>query len=702
MTGVDFRALFESAPGPFLVLTTDLVIVAVSDAYLAATMTTRETLIGRAMFDAFPDNPEDANATGVRNLRASLERVVRTARADTMPIQKYDIRRPRESGGGFEVRHWAPRNSPVLAADGSVRYVIHHVEDVTEFVGLRDRAHHEQLMLSEQLRDARAEIAAWEAVRVANRARDEVLEQLRASEHRFRSLVDSMPLVAWSAGADGSVDFFNRRWFEYTGIPLEDAQGWGWERAIHPDDRPDVHAEWMRAVVSNAEASAEFRLRGTDGAYRWFLAHVVPVRDEQGRVTRWFGTTTDIDDQRRVITERTRLFNLEQRARAEAEASSRAKDEFLAMVSHELRTPLNAILGYSTMLKMGAVAPERAAAAVERIERNARVQAQLIEDVLDVSRIVNGKLQVDSKPVEFAQVVESAIDAMRPVAEARNITIHTERLDAGATIWGDAQRLQQVAWNLVSNAVKFSPDGATVVVRLEKKERTASLVVLDHGKGIEPSFLPELFTPFRQADTSTTRRHGGLGLGLAIVRSLVQAMGGTVSAHSDGEGHGARFEVTMALAMHDDSRASVNAPVETIAPQLAPLTGVRVLGVDDEGSARDVLGEMLGACGASVTLASSADEAFEILVREGTDVLVSDIAMPSSDGYSLMRRVRTEAPPALRSIPAVALTAYASVDDRRTALAAGFDAHFSKPAEPVALSRLIARLVESGGARSQV
>jgi signal transduction histidine kinase/CheY-like chemotaxis protein len=405
--------------------------------------------------------------------------------------------------------------------------------------------------------------------------------------------------------------------------------------------------------------------------------------------------------------ERVRLLAAEKEARSEAEAANRSKDEFLATLSHELRTPLNAILGWAQLLRTGALPADEATQGLETIERNAKAQAQLIDDLLDLSRIISGKLRVESRPVDLVAVVEGALDSVRPAADAKGIRV-VPVLDAHAgPVAGDAGRLQQVAWNLLSNAVKFTPRGGRVDVWLCATASDAELTVSDDGAGIQPEFLPRVFDRLRQADGSSTRRHGGLGLGLAIVRHLVELHGGTVSASSAGEGRGATFTVRLPLAARNvpatheqDPGHRPTPPAERRDVSASPpgrlLEGVKVLVVDDEADARDVLRLGLEQRGASVTAAASASEALAGLRDAGAafHVLLSDIGMPDEDGYSLIRRVRQLGASRGGGVPAIALTAYARAEDRARALEAGFDEHVSKPVEPVVLAATVADLLD--------
>ena len=383
-------------------------------------------------------------------------------------------------------------------------------------------------------------------------------------------------------------------------------------------------------------------------------------------------------------------------ALAAAEEANRLKDEFLAVLSHELRTPLNAILGWARMLRAGTLAESDIPRALETIERNAQAQAQLIEDLLDVSRIVSGKLRLDMRPVDIGEVVEEAIDTVRPTADARGVSLVAAVTHVGP-VSGDAQRLQQVVWNLLSNSIKFTPPGGTVHVRVDQSGSMVRVAVTDTGQGIDPEFLPHVFDRFRQASSTPGQtRRKGLGLGLAIVRHLVEAHAGTVNATSDGPGQGATFTVEMPVMVGRTVLSTE--PPHGYAPgtleTTLTLTGVRLLVVDDDADAREMLRIALQQYGAVVRLAASAEDALAAVGEECPDVLVSDIEMPDASGYDLVRSLRHSDALEVRRLPAVALTAYARTEDRVKALLAGFQSHVPKPVEPAELVTVIASLAQ--------
>lgn len=386
--------------------------------------------------------------------------------------------------------------------------------------------------------------------------------------------------------------------------------------------------------------------------------------------------------------ERTEHLMRAEAARAEAETTNRIKDEFLAVLSHELRTPLNPILGWSQLLRRGKLDAAKTAFALETIERNAKLQTQLIEDLLDISRIMQGKLSLHMAPVNLVSTIESAIETVRLAAEAKSIQVQIRLEPMTGQVLGDAARLQQIVWNLLSNAVKFTPVAGQIQIHLKQVGSQVQIQVSDTGKGIHPNFLPHVFEYFRQEDGKTTRKFGGLGLGLAIVRHLVELHGGTVEAESPGEAKGATFTVSLPLLTKPDESDEPTAS-ESLSPALAILTNLRVLLVDDEIDARDYLTFLLETNQAIVTAAASADEALQAFEHSQFDLLISDIGMPEMDGYMLIQQIRSQVDPPKQQVPAIAVTAYAGEADREQALRAGFQRHIAKPVEPDTLLAVI-------------
>lgn len=520
---------------------------------------------------------------------------------------------------------------------------------------------------------------------------------IRESELKFRTLADIMPQMVWITRPDGYNEYFNQRWYDYTGKTLAQSIGEGWQNILHPDDLARTIAVWQNCLQTGTSYNIEYRLRRSDGEYRWHLGKALPLHEQDGKIVKWFGSCTDIHDQKLVIEERAQALERERAARIELERASQMKDEFLAIVSHELRSPLNGILGWSRLLRTRKLPPDKIEQALESIERNAQAQTQLIEDLLDISRIIRGNIRLNLRPTSLIPVIQAALDTVRPVANNKSISIDSQ-LDVDVTVSGDPERLQQIVWNLLSNAVKFTPEGGRVEIRLEQTETSVQIQVIDTGKGISPEFLAYVFERFRQADSTTTRNQGGLGLGLAIVRNLVELHSGTVCVASQGEGKGATFTVKLPILP-----TSFNITAEQILIQRQTtwdtniqITGLKILVVDDEPDTREFIQTALEQYGATVSTASSAREALELLPIFKPDVLLSDIGMPGEDGYSLIRQIRTRPPEQGRNVPAAALTAYARQSDRLQALSAGFQIHISKPIEPIQLLKIVASLAGRG------
>lgn len=525
------------------------------------------------------------------------------------------------------------------------------------------------------------------ALREAQERRDyqHAIAALHLSERRFRTLADAVPNFVWINNADGEADYLNSRWQEYTGTSFGVQKAQTWVGATHPDDMEAVTETRTIGIRSGNPYEIECRIRRHDGVYRWHLVRVVPFKDEQDQLLYWYGTATDIDDAKRLYHQ--------------AKEANRIKDEFLAVLSHELRTPLNPIVGWSRLLRAKPPDPITLARGLETIERNAKIQTQLIEDLLDVSRILRGKFSLNAQPVNLVTVIESALETVRLSADAKSIQLEFNAADnINYVALGDAGRLQQMIWNLLSNAIKFTPNHGHVEIELTidstrtlADEQYAKITVRDTGKGIDSEFLPYVFDSFRQADGSTTRTFGGLGLGLAIVRHLIELHGGTVEAISLGDGKGSTFTVKLPLLKHEDGRLDENRDSSfNLHSSPLPLAGLRILVVDDE---RDTLGWMtilLEQSGAIVHSALSAEKAFAAIEQFKPNILLSDIGMPEEDGYMLLKRVRASENGS--QIPAIALTAYARIEDRERAIAAGFQDHLAKPIE---LEQLIKAVIKA-------
>jgi PAS domain S-box-containing protein len=488
--------------------------------------------------------------------------------------------------------------------------------------------------------------------------RKRVEDALQASEARLREFADAAPAMLWITERDGACSFLSRRWYEFTGLTEAAGLGLGWLDSIHPEDRAAAEAMYLEAYANPRPFELDYRLRGADGEYRWVLDSARPRFAPDGEFLGFIGSLIDITDRKRA---------------------EQAKDEFLATLSHELRTPLTSAYGWIKLLARGGDAELRETG-LHAIEASLVHQIRLIDDLLDVSRISAGRMHIELQPVDLGGVIDSALEMVGPSAEAKQIALHVQA-QPPVTVVGDAARLRQVLWNLLANAIKFTPAGGAVDVELRQRDGTAEIVVRDTGEGISKEFLPHVFDRFRQADSSISRAYGGLGIGLSIVASLVEAHHGSVHAQSDGPGRGATFTVTLPLVGR-----SVRPPLPPRRRRDdAKLAGARVLVVDDDEAARQLMARVLEAAGAEVRECDSAGAAFELFTRWEPHVLVSDLAMPHEDGYSLMRRVRE----AGSAIPGLAITAYVRPEDEARVREAGFQRHLGKPFDPEELVRAV-------------
>ena len=931
---LDYRTLFEATPAPYLVLAPDFTILAANDAYLKAAVTSREGVIGRPLFEVFPDNPDDPHADGVARLRASLSRVLASRAPDTMAVQKYDIRLP---DGSFEERYWSPVNTPVLNENGEVAQIIHRVDDVTSFVqsqahavlarrdmagrphdtdessrfanlfqqsstfmamltgpehrvevvnagyqgliGHRDivgrtigdvpgiAAQDFQRLLDQVYRsgrpftangarcpvqpipggpvddryidfvlqpikgddgrvrgvllqgvdvtervqaDARREalVALTDALRdlkttddigfTAARALGQVLgtsrvgygtidpvaetltverdwcapgvetlagtlhlreygsfiddlkrgrfiaigdvdvdprtapaaaalrgrsagsfvnvpvlEQgelvavlyvnnalprewtggelalirevaerartaserlrgvlaLRESEAKFRTIADAMPQMVWSTLPDGFHDYYNQQWYRFTGVPEGSTDGVAWNGVFHPDDQARSWEAWQNCLASGKTYEIQYRLRHHSGEYRWVLGRALPVRDDAGRIIRWMGTCTDIDAQKR--------------AEDELRLAAQRKDEFLAMLAHELRNPLAPISSAAQLLKLQAGDPQRVHQASDIISRQVRHLTHLVDDLLDVSRVTRGLVQLEKSDLDLKEAIASAVEQVRPLIEARRHRLTLHLAPEPAHIDGDKTRLVQVIANLLNNAAKYTPQGGEITLSLEIDEGEALVAVRDNGSGIAPALLPHIFDLFIQAERTPDRAQGGLGLGLALVKTIAALHNGSVLADSDGLGMGSTFTLLLPLA-HGAAPAQVMEP-------MAAARGVaskRVMVVDDNLDAGESLAALLGAEGHEVLIAEDGVGALRAAAEGAIDVFILDIGLPDMDGYELARRLRARPDGAAALM--VALTGYGQPHDRVLSKAAGFDHHFVKPVDIELLANLLA------------
>jgi len=531
-------------------------------------------------------------------------------------------------------------------------------------------------------------------------------ESLRHSEERFRLLVDGVSDYAiFMLDVNGVVETWNGGAARIKGYRAEEIIGQHFSK-FYPEDA--VESGWPEHELRVAAAEGRFIDEGwrvrKDGSRFWAHVTITALRDDAGRLRGFAKLTRDLTERKRTEAleasgaERETMLEAERNARMLAQRTARIKDEFLATLSHELRTPLNAILGWTQLLRSrGAPEPAELDRAMEIIERNARAQVRLIDDLLDLSRIMSGRFRLDVRQVSLGEIVRSALDSIEPTAQTKGVRLESVLDPQSVVVSGDPARLQQVFWNLLSNAVKFTPKGGKVQVVLQRVNSHIEFSISDTGIGIPAAFLPHVFERFSQKDSSTHREYGGLGLGLAICKQLVDLHGGSIRAKSMGEGHGATFVVTLPLIILGEERD----PAARVHPTVAELSevvpmprldGVRALVVDDEADALELIQKVLENQGAHVTTVRSGDAALRLLETSVPDVLVSDIGMPGLDGYQFMRRMRA-AEPKERRIPALALTAFARPDDRKHAILAGYQAHLAKPFDLAELAIVVAGLV---------
>ncbi|WP_435006554.1 response regulator [Tundrisphaera lichenicola] len=504
--------------------------------------------------------------------------------------------------------------------------------------------------------------------------------KLAESEERLAGVIqlaEAIPQMVWSARPDGHVDYFNQRWIGYTGLTQQESEGRKWAIALHPDDLEPVGTSWSRSVTSGTIYNTEYRLRrASDGAYRWFLGRAVPVFDNSGQIMKWFGTCTDIDDQKRIEQEL-------KRANALAESASRAKDQFLAMLSHELRTPLTPVLMLAVAARDDSKTPDHLRDTFEIIRQNLELEARLIDDLLDVMRIVRGKLPYQFEVVDAHAQIERAVEICRGDADSKGLQLTLELVANDHYVKADIARLQQILWNLIKNSVKFTPEGGKTLVRTRDEDKGLVIEVVDNGIGIDPEHLPNIFNAFEQGEDAVTRKFGGLGLGLAISRSIAEGHGGHLTAQSLGRGLGSTFILSLPteLPHHSEMR------------QADPILGdksdgheIRVLLVEDDVITSRIMAKLLRQNRYLVITANSIEAALRIPTEE-YDLVVSDIGLPDGSGLDLMKSIKDR-----KDVPGIALTGYGMEEDILKSREAGFVAHLTKPLDYSKLEMMIRRV----------
>ena len=519
---------------------------------------------------------------------------------------------------------------------------------------------------------------ALSQVRLQKASHEAVL--LRDREQHYRNLSEALPHLVLTCGANGDCDFLSKQWFEYTGFDDASSLGLAWLEAVHPDDREEVRQTWLKAVRSGTEDYRhELRIRRHDGAYRWFDVRIVPMRDADGTVSKWFGSCTDIHSQREAIEERERLLASEQAARHAAEEANRAKDRFLAMLSHELRTPLTPVLAGARVLELIPELPGEARSCVLMIRRNVELEARLIDDLLDLTRVANGKLRLSLETVDVHDVIDSVLELFRSEIQVKQQDVHVDKAAEHHYVLADRARLQQMLWNLIRNAAKFTPDGGHIYVRTHDERMQVQISVEDTGIGIEPEQIGKLFNAFEQGNQNMTRQFGGLGLGLAITKALTDVHGGTVTARSPGAHCGATFTITLPTAAKPLGEPVTPAPVAG-----RPESMLTILLIEDHVDTADVMAQLIRGMGHDVTVVGRVDDALAATQSATYDLIVSDVGLPDGTGLDFVKAFREHS-----DVPAVALTGFGTDEDVRRCLAAGFTSHLTKPVNFTQLEQLI-------------
>jgi PAS domain S-box-containing protein len=662
------------------------------DAALTAGQRAREL---EAIFEAMPDGVYVGTAERITRVNAAGLRVLGVRSLEDLSGGSH------ERGEKFAIRSATTGEciageqlpfSRALRGEAVVEEIIARRADTNEDVFIRTSA--APIVDNHRVVGAVAVNADVTEQRRAARRLEETSAALSAVSRRLEEVVADVPGVVWEAwgqpnAATQRIDFVSSHIETMLGYaPVE----WTstpnfWLTIVHPDDKERAGREAAAIFDGGVGGRQEFRWVHKDGQVLWVEGHSSVILDEQRRPVGMRGVTLDITGRKRLEEERAALLEREQQARADAVAANRLKDDFLATLSHELRTPLNAILGYSRMLRSGVVDRERQGRALEIVERNATALSRMVADVLDVSRIVAGKVRLNVQPIDLRMAIEEAIATIRPAAEAKGVRLQTVMDAPTGPVLGDADRLQQVIWNLLSNAVRFTPRDGLVHVRLHHVGSDFEIVVSDSGAGIAPEFLPHVFERFRQADSRLSREYGGLGLGLAISRELIEMHGGTIRAESEGPGKGATFSVRLLQSPPTDTRFAMaeerrqSEPREQAATTV-DLTGLEVLIVDDDPDALTLMREVLETAGATVVSADSGLAALSVLDGQTPHAIVSDLGMPGMDGFELLAELRRSKVESRRRIPAAAVTAYARSEDRARSPTSGFQIHLSKPIDP--------------------
>ncbi len=631
------RRLINSAPIGVAVVGRDLRYILANAAYQAIADDPAAPITGRTVAEVFP--PDIA-----RILEPPIQQVLQSGQ----PLDLREVETPIHGQSW-----WNVTKVPLRDAQGKNEAVLILTEDVTE----RKRAE----------------------------------ERLRESEERFRTMGNAISQLVWIANADGFIHWYNRRWYEYTGTTPQEMEGWGWQKVHDPQTLPMVLTKWKTSIATGEQFDMIFPLRGADGRFRPFLTRAEPLKDERGRVMQWFGTNTDVSEQKAAQEALAAAKVSAERARAEAEAANRAKDDFLATLSHELRTPLAPVVTAVAVLQEDPRFDADTRRDLEMIRRNVEMEARLIDDLLDVTRIERGKIELDRRPTELDSVIRQAVEVCAPEIAARKLEFGIDTSGGPYPVEADAARLQQVFWNLIKNAIKFTPPGGCVGIRCRRDgDGFAVAQVTDSGEGIDPEVLPRLFSAFEQGGRKTTRQFGGLGLGLTISRALMELHGGTIQAHSEGKGKGATFTVRLPLTAHTSHQTAGN--VEHGHPPGSSSAPLRILLVEDHADTARIMRRLLSAHGHEVHPAGDVATALKLAEEQEFDLLLSDLGLPDGSGLDLMRKLRAKG----IAMPGIALSGYGQEKDIEQSRNVGFVAHLVKPVSMRRLQDAIAKVVAQG------
>ncbi len=674
----DFLRLFQAAPTPYVVLSPAFVILAVNDAFLEVSRRTRDSLVGRLVFDAFPDNPRDPAPTGVQSLRRSLERVLHARCTDMMPVQQYDISEGTPPDVQFVERHWCPVNVPVLGANGEVQYILHCVEEISRLLDVQSElAGHASTIASQAL-----EI---ESVQLRLRASElhalTFARQVEAERRRLNAVLEATPVGVFVTDAQARLVSTNPANLEMWGpqqtrlgerVDFDRWQGW-WAEDAHRGVKLQSH-EWPMARALQGERIAgetiEIHSSHDPPIPHIVLVSAAPIRAPLNQI---IGRVTAVMD----ITDRVK-------AEQSLRESDRRKDEFLAMLAHELRNPLAPIRAAADLLALSAGESERIRQTSAVIARQVRHLTAMVDDLLDVSRVTRGLVRLEHVALDARRILLDAVEQVRPLAEAKQHQLEVRTPADPVFISGDAKRLVQVMTNLLNNAVKYTPAPGWIEVVLQPQGADAVITVRDNGIGMQPDLVETAFELFAQAQRTSDRSQGGLGIGLALVKRLVELHGGQVEAYSEGLGHGSCFTVTLPLLTQPAQAPGLAAS----APQVpVPREALKVLVVDDNVDAAQMLALLVETLGHQALVENSSSAALARASQEPPDVALLDIGLPQVDGYELARRLRAQA--GARRMTLVAVTGYGQEQGRQRVRRAGFDHHLVKPADTAVLARLL-------------